>query len=854
MIRARQTCNSHSSAARATRCVPIATPHRLISIALSRPLPRARTWVTTRASAMSPEALPASSAGAPPPGPLPATPSAAVPEVPAGMEHEAEVLQALCGVPNVTRLTVRPGEAGWRMLTVYLSQRNLPGNSQYKSTVHVAVSDAAGAVASQPIELPGDLLYASPSPSGSRQLNVKSPGSSDNSASLVLQLWRDGRMASELLVPKGLHGGLINDGYFASGVAWAGSEDAVAYAAETPVREKTPAWGGPDSLKDAAGPKSWRGVGPALEDWGELNTGKRAPGVFVLDLKRKEVLPVPITIAGSDAESEMSFGQPVWTRDGGGLVIAGWPHYAPNFPAITKKLGIVFCYNRPVYLYYVPASRDAADGKMSFGAAVSISKDHHGSATWPTFSPDGSQLIYLCHDIAVQTGTHGATVQLCSMPWPQAASGACAPHTLIGVIDRASSPHGSAAFPGLYANARASDEPFFAGGAALLLNTQWRAQSAIIAVHATTGHVAPLVPLRGSGAVNTDCCSYSVLATSGREVYASRVSPGLPPQVIVATLPSDEQVASNSWWASGDTALDWSPLPGLNIGRPQGAADALAAMRYEVVDVTPTVGDTTLTFESVNFLPAGSEAGGSAGPYPTIIAPHGGPHTGVTSGWYMPYAYLASLGYAVICPNYRGSTGYGQASLASLPGNIGTNDVADCMAALQQAVDAGHADPSRVAVVGGSHGGFLTGHLLGQYPDAFKAGVLRNPVCNLSLMVGLSDISDWCYVEVFGSEEGMAKASGVPSPEVLTAMFAKSPIAHVHKVKAPMFFMLGAKDRRVPPPDGLQYLAALRGSGVVTAPPRVVTFPDDGHGLDKPQTEFEQWLSALWWLRTHGCQ
>jgi acylaminoacyl-peptidase len=111
-----------------------------------------------------------------------------------------------------------------------------------------------------------------------------------------------------------------------------------------------------------------------------------------------------------------------------------------------------------------------------------------------------------------------------------------------------------------------------------------------------------------------------------------------------------------------------------------------------------------------------------------------------------------------------------------------------------------------------------------------------------------------------------------------------------------MFFMLGAKDRRVPPPDGMQYLAALRGrcavavvpaclpaclpatllprshsltlpththththtrthdSGVVTAPPRVVTFPDDTHGLDKPQTEFEQWLSVVWWLRTHGCQ
>ncbi len=207
------------------------------------------------------------------------------------------------------------------------------------------------------------------------------------------------------------------------------------------------------------------------------------------------------------------------------------------------------------------------------------------------------------------------------------------------------------------------------------------------------------------------------------------------------------------------------------------------------------------------------------------------------------------LGY---CRCRRGSTGFGQDSLATLPGNIGDQDVRDCMAALKQArtsdrekgrdgliraiclpvclgfqhtsaysillsrcspathfassrqaVDAGIADPKRAAVVGGSHGGFLTGHLLGQHPDAFRLGVLRNPgedrerererdrergrqrglsflaheacpsappssmaerrsrvpprrhpfphnsrtslpsVCNLSLMVGVSDIADW---------------------------------------------------------------------------------------------------------------
>ena len=149
---------------------------------------------------------------------------------------------------------------------------------------------------------------------------------------------------------------------------------------------------------------------------------------------------------------------------------------------------------------------------------------------------------------------------------------------------------------------------------------------------------------------------------------------------------------------------------------------------------------------------------------------------------YPPYAYLAALGYCLISPNYRGSTGYGQAALASLPGRIGTADVADCMDALQAAVALGLADPARAAVVGGSHGGFLAGHLLGQTPPGtFRAGVARNPVTNISAMVGATDIPDWCYVEVLGSEEGRRRCSAAPTPDDMAAMYSASPIAHVDK-------------------------------------------------------------------------
>lgn len=64
----------------------------------------------------------------------------------------------------------------------------------------------------------------------------------------------------------------------------------------------------------------------------------------------------------------------------------------------------------------------------------------------------------------------------------------------------------------------------------------------------------------------------------------------------------------------------------------------------------------------------------------------------------------------------------------------------------------GWTDPNHVGVTGGSHGGFLTGHLVGQYPDKFKAGILRNPVLNLAHMFHTTDIPDWIFVEVYGPQ------------------------------------------------------------------------------------------------------
>ncbi|KAG2495995.1 hypothetical protein HYH03_005919 [Edaphochlamys debaryana] len=833
-------------------------------------------------------------------------PVPALPEVPSGMEAEAALLTALSEAPTVSKTVVRSAPGGGVTLTVTMQQRNLPANAQrrYNITASVLPPAEAGAGAGAgkaegplmalvglPQELHADVQLVSVSPSGSQQLVfLKAPS---DATSALLQLWRGGRMALELAVPKALHGPLVNDGYFASGAAWAADESAVAYTAELPAPERTPAWGGPDALKDAAGPRSWRGVGAAAEDWGELNTGKRPPAAFVLDLNRREVVKVP------GLPEEHSVGQPTWcpprapssstttatlttatgggapttaaaattaTSTGGGpsgLLLVAWPHAAPpSFPRLAagaspRKLGVVFCYNRSAHLYHVSVTR-GADGALQFGASATRLCPELESCLSPTCTPGGEAVVFVSQQEAVATGTHGATGRLYRLGWTAEGPASSPPKLLLDVVQKPGSP---TAFPGLYTAGVPDDG--FVGPSTLLLNTQWGSVTAIAALDTSAPGPAGPVPLTPVDASAPGAASWSLLGTAPGLAVAARAAPDGPTSLYVARLPDD--VASLT--APG-ASLDWQPLelgcPGLVAAGaagaeagvrgelPAAARELLEGIEYKVIRVKPRVGDTSVgAFDCLAWMPKQR-----SGPLPAVVTPHGGPHTAVTLGWYPPYAYLAGLGHVVLSPNYRGSTGYGQAALASLPGNIGSADVDDCVASVEAAVAEGLVDASRVAVVGGSHGGFLTAHLLGQHPDKFRSGVMRNPVTNISAMIAASDIPDWCFVEVLGSEEGRRRCSPVPTPDDLAAMYGASPVRHVDRVNAPVFMMLGAKDRRVPPPDGLQYMTALRGRDVAAhgppPPTRMIVFPEDAHGLDKPQTEYEQWLNVVWWLKQHA--
>ena len=80
---------------------------------------------------------------------------------------------------------------------------------------------------------------------------------------------------------------------------------------------------------------------------------------------------------------------------------------------------------------------------------------------------------------------------------------------------------------------------------------------------------------------------------------------------------------------------------------------------------------------------------GATEPQATILVPHGGPHSCYPTSFFTGYAFLVTLGFNIVLVNFRGSTGFGEDSIQSLPGNIGTNDVLDCMACLEAAAETG---------------------------------------------------------------------------------------------------------------------------------------------------------------------
>lgn len=135
------------------------------------------------------------------------------------------------------------------------------------------------------------------------------------------------------------------------------------------------------------------------------------------------------------------------------------------------------------------------------------------------------------------------------------------------------------------------------------------------------------------------------------------------------------------------------------------------------------------------------------------------------------------------------------------------------------------------AADGGSHGGFLTGWLLGsEHRQLFSCGALWNPVVDLPAMLGTTDIPEWVFAEALSGGDGEPRWP--LSAEQLTELYRRSPISVVDRVDVPALMVLGAADQRVPRSQGRQWVAALQQrAGAAGADVTALEYPGEGHAI-----------------------
>ncbi|HKU97093.1 MAG TPA: S9 family peptidase [Vineibacter sp.] len=226
---------------------------------------------------------------------------------------------------------------------------------------------------------------------------------------------------------------------------------------------------------------------------------------------------------------------------------------------------------------------------------------------------------------------------------------------------------------------------------------------------------------------------------------------------------------------------------------------------------------------------------------PTVMFIHGGPWARDFGTLDPRVQFLANRGYAVVQVNYRGSSGYGKAHLWSAVGEFGRKMSDDVDDAAQWAIAQGIADPDRIAIMGGSYGGYATMVGMTRTPRLYAAGVSFVGPSDLPALMDLIP----AYWEPYRWHRFLGKPG---DPEARARMWEVSPLRLVDKVERPMLIIHGANDPRVRRDQSERFAGALRSFG---KPVELHVFADEGHGLTRPANRTRYYTMIEAFLARH---
>ncbi|XP_058810681.1 acylamino-acid-releasing enzyme-like isoform X2 [Phymastichus coffea] len=594
-----------------------------------------------------------------------------------------------------------------------------------------------------------------------------------------------------------VHGDVYSDSTFST-FQWSCDNTRLLYIAEKKLPKSEPFYkrkSKADSHESDKHETSLKGTEYIFKpDWGEQLVGKHKSVVVILNIENDSIEPI------SFIPENYFPSQAIWVPNTYEIV-------GVFYKLDRRYLGKIFCTNRESYIFHL-------EGKNF--RTITLKGLYCSS---PRFSPNGKSLVWLERDL---TPPHHHVQRLMHLQWGIE----IVPSVLVDTVKTHVNISGDKKFYGLY-NQNLPVRCWSEDSRYIFLSTPQRFNVTSYVIDKDTKTITEVV--------NEDDSSLYIFDVKHDFVAFNKTSIIQVSQLLIGKFDSSAPYSGNLHLTS---STEPQYLPESNT------------LKYEC---TEYVYDKDESVKDFNFIYFGKKSG-TVKSTPLIAVIHGGPHAVYNNEFNLTYAVFVFLGFAVLEINYRGSTGLGGDNVEYIIGRVGESDVLDCVTAIITALGKyPWLDPKKIAVHGGSHGGFISAHLSGQYPNMFRAIVLRNPVIELAAMYSLTDIPDCLSIRCSG-ETGSRDLGKLPEtmciskyPELMQVLLKHSPFLHVDKVKTPTLIALGSKDLRVPEPQGKMWYYRLCENNVVSK----LYIYDDNHSLLKDEVELDFTINAALWFIEH---
>ncbi|KAF8882831.1 Alpha/Beta hydrolase protein [Infundibulicybe gibba] len=677
-----------------------------------------------------------------------------------------------------------------------------------KRTISKTISLGSDIISAPQYQDRGEIVAALTSPSYRHHATLIESKASGKTKRFV-EVWQGSRRVASKDVSE-VHDAFYTDEHLAS-LCFSASEGSLLYTAEAKV---------PDDKDDPF--KKFRYV-PQL---GEGIAGKRRPTIYILDWEssaQAEPSLTPLSVT-----SPILLGQAIFSHDSNRKIYATGYEYLPD----GRLLGVKGCTNRPSGIWEIslsPTSANTSAIPCDLKKLTPTSLSCRSPRLVKTPAGDSILLWLSCPT----GGPHAATSTLHSLNvTPSKFTGSIAT-----IVDTVFQPT-SSGFPGLYPDLNLPPSTFVEltgrPEPSVVFHSLWGSRSTVLLV-SLDGQVEDITPNLDGKWTN-----WTVLTSDGHNrIVCARSTPASPAEIVLGKFDD-----------SG--SIQWRLLEKPNLDpQVEKRLSDLQASVHKIPNQHPT--------ESIVIQRKNSS--GKKDPCITFI--HGGPHTTTTTAFTPLIVALALEGYTISMPNYTGSLGFGESVVRALIGQCGRKDVDDCIASARHMITLGIADegPKNQMVMGGSHGGFLSAHLIGQFPNFFGAAVIRNPVISLG-EISTSDLPDWHYAELgldfplsSSPTDGETQLQERPlptpfmDPAVFQRLYKSAPVQYINAITAHVLLLIGEVDQRASPTQGVGLYHALKGRKDGKGEVEMLLFPGESHALEGVECARVWFSAAIDWFK-----